>query len=170
MLRTLSLAAIAAFTAGCFSPPTASQRLADSAIDMNIALQLGRMDIAMDYIGKTARASFTREHAGWGKRVRVVDTEFGGIQSKEKDEADVVVDVSWQTLNDPTLRETHITQHWRDTRGTWSMVSETCEGDAGLLLKDEDKDAKDAKEPKPISLEPKRETSDRFETRVISAD
>src|SRR4051794_22567962 len=104
------LAGLALLTlGGCFAPTSSSQRLADAAIDMNTAMRFGRSDIAMDYVAAAARDRFTRDHATWGKYVRIVDVEFGGLKIKEKEEAEVYVNVTWQTPADPTIHETRVT-------------------------------------------------------------
>jgi hypothetical protein len=163
-------ALLLAFVAvGCFAPTSPSQRLADAAIDMNTATRFGRMDIAMEYVGGPARADFVRRHAAWHKRVRIVDLEFGGMDLKEKDEADVIINVTWQLPEDAIIRETRITQRWKDTRGTWSIVAESVDGDPGLWA---DKPKKVAR-PVPIEgamVETPAQPIELQRTRVIQGD
>jgi hypothetical protein len=131
--RLASASLLALGLAGCFAPTSATQRLSDAAIDMNTAARFGRMDIAVEYVAVAAREEFARRHAGWGKRVRIVDIEFGGMDLKEKDEAEVFVNVTWQRPDDAIIRETRITQRWKDVRGTWGVIAESAEGDAGIF-------------------------------------
>src|ERR1043166_8040320 len=108
MLRLASLLATAAL-AGCLAPTSTAQRLTDNAIEMTTAMRFGRIDIAMDYVSASARETFVQGHAAWGKQVRIVDLEFAGFRAtKDKDEAEVFVNVAWQTLSDPTLHETRV--------------------------------------------------------------
>jgi hypothetical protein len=133
MLRSLALAALAALGAACLAPPSAAQRLSDAAIDMNTATRFGRMDIAMDYVSAQGKDAFTAAHSQWGKRIRIVDVEFSGVTVKERDEADVNVTIVWQFVDDPVMRESKLVQHWKDTRGTWSILREHTEEPDGLL-------------------------------------
>jgi hypothetical protein len=182
MLRALALLVASGLAAGCLAPTSPAQKLTDNAIEMNTALQFGRMDIAGDYVAATARAVFVREHAAWGKTVRIVDLEYAGFQMKEGDQADVFVNVSWQTLADPNMHETRVVQHWKGKRGSWTIDSETTEGDPGLLggpgkaraaspppAPDAPPSAADAATPPlpTVELAPKR---NRYQTRVIYDD
>lgn len=133
-MRRLALAACLLAVAGCFSPPNAAQRLSDAAVEMNTATRFGRMDIAMEHVGAAARADFAHRHAAWGGGVRVVDLELGGFELTQRDEAEVLVSVAWQRLDESTLRVTQIAQRWRDERGRWQLIEEKRkDGDAGLL-------------------------------------
>jgi hypothetical protein len=181
MIRCVALLAGAALvTVGCLAPPSSAQRLTDNAIEMNTAMRFGRMDIAGDYVQQKARATFAVEHAAWGKNVRIVDLEYAGMQLKEKDEAETYVNVSWQTLADPTMHETKVVQHWTSDKGRWTIDSEATEGDPGLLAKPKVKapaapgspaaagDAPDAPPPLPtVQLAPNK---NRYQTRVIYDD
>ncbi len=44
--------------AGCVAPPTAAQRLSESAYDFNTAIRFGRMDIAPEHVREIAREEF----------------------------------------------------------------------------------------------------------------
>ncbi len=181
MIRSLALlGGIAIASVGCLAPPSSAQKLTDNAIDMNTAMRFGRMDIAGDYVQQKARAAFAIEHAAWGKNLRIVDLEYSGMQLKEKDEAETYVTVSWQTVADPTMHETKVTQHWTSDKGRWSIDSETTEGDPGLLAKAKLKPppapsaspaagaAADAPPPLPtVQLAPNKS---RYQTRVIYDD
>ncbi len=120
--------------AGCVAPPTASQRLSESAYDFNTAMRFGRMDLAAEHVREVAREEFNKKHAGWGKSVRVVDLEMSGITMRKDGDADVVVTVSWQWAAETTMRTTDLTQRWTSTHGTWSMISEEeHSGDKGVI-------------------------------------
>ena len=120
--------------AGCVAPPTASQRLSESAYDFNTAMRFGRMDIAAEHVREIARDEFTKKHAGWGKSIRIVDIEMSGISMRKDGDADVVVAVSWQWAAETTMRSTDVTQRWTSTHGTWTMISEEEHGgDKGVI-------------------------------------
>jgi len=119
---------------GCLPPVSPSQLLADSAYDMNVATRFGRMDVALDFVGDDARSAFTREHADWGRDLRVVDVELLNLDMGAKDQASVVLSVLWQRLDEAQTRTTQLTQSWQDGRGGWRMTSEKRSGgDLGLL-------------------------------------
>jgi len=120
--------------AGCFAPLSSAQRLTDAAIDMNTATRFGRMDIALERVGPKARADFARRHAAWGASVRIVELDFSGYDLVERDQAEVVLNVTWLRQDEATIRLTRVAQHWRDDRGQWQLVDEKRkDGDVGLL-------------------------------------
>ncbi|MCC6552692.1 MAG: hypothetical protein IT372_06670 [Polyangiaceae bacterium] len=133
-MRSLALAALTLGLAGCFAPPSSAQRLTDAALDMNAATRFGRMDIALDHVGPDARADFARRHAAWGGAVRVVDLDFAGFDMIDRDQAEVVLNVTWLRQDESIVRMTRVSQRWRDDRGTWQLISEKRkDGDSGLL-------------------------------------
>jgi hypothetical protein len=135
MLRAIVLAlASCAAVAGCALPPSAAQRLAESAYDLNTAARFGRMDIAMELVRDASRDQFGKTHAGWGKALRIVDYEMNGVSIRKDGEADVLVTVTWQRPDETTMRNTEIAQRWGSIRGSWSMISEEERGgDPGLI-------------------------------------
>lgn len=133
-MRKLALVALFTGLAGCLSPPSATQRLSDAAVEMNAATRFGRMDLALEHVGTDARADFARRHAAWGGRVRVVDLDFGGFDLVKRDEAEVILNVMWLRQDEANVRVTRVAQRWRDDRGGWRLVSEQRkDGDLGLL-------------------------------------
>jgi hypothetical protein len=132
-LRSLSLAAALALTA-CVVPPSATQRLAQAANDLNTAARFGRMDIALELVKDSAREDFSKRHAAWGRAVRIVDYDFGGMAMRKNGDADVTITISWQRPDETTMRTTDISQRWTDKLGGWIMISEEERGgDRGLL-------------------------------------
>jgi hypothetical protein len=120
--------------AGCVPPPTSAQKLAESAYDLNTAARFGRMDLAMEQVKDTSREEFTRQHALWGRAVRIVDYEFGGVSVRQDGDAEVIVTLNWQRPDDTNLRTTEILQRWTNKRGTWWMIREEERGgDPGLF-------------------------------------
>ncbi len=164
-MRICLLLAAAASLAGCVPPVSSSQLLADSAYDMNVATRFGRMDVAMDFVGEGARAAFTREHADWGKELRVVDVELLSLDIGAKDQASVVLSVLWQRLDEAQTRTTQLTQSWQDGRGGWRMISEKRSGGDQGLLGERPKPAVSA-EPGEIARAPQRSG---FQTTIIRA-
>lgn len=133
-MRGARILITAAFVlAGCMSPTTPTQRLVETANEMNTATRFGRMDIALEHVGAIARDEFTRQHASWGRGVRIVDLEVHGMSMREQSEADVFLSVSWQRADEAQVRVTHLSQTWRDDRG-WRLTKEERKGgDFGLL-------------------------------------
>lgn len=131
----LVTAALALGTGGCIAPPTAADRLTDAAYEMNMATRFGRMDVAMSFVGEKARKQFLASHSGWGRGIRISDLEFAGLEMGKKDEAIVLVHVSWQRIDESTLRTTSIKQRWTDMeKGGWVIADEIrVGGEPGLL-------------------------------------
>jgi len=119
---------------GCSSLPSPTQRLNDAAYDMNVASRFGRMDVAIEHVSAQTRAEFARRHGEWGRSLRVVDLEFGGMNLKSRSDAEVIVTVTWQRIDESDVRVTSLIQQWHDAGG-WRLVSEEEKGDGGLLAK-----------------------------------
>jgi hypothetical protein len=133
MSRALFAAAVLCLGAAACAP-SAAQRLAESANNLNVAARFGRMDMAAELVQPKAVEIFAKHHAGWGSAVRLVDIDVHSMHSVDSNDADVTVAVSWMAGNDTTLRSTEIKQRWHDTRGTWRLVSEErLAGDYGLF-------------------------------------
>ena len=146
--------------AGCIAPTSATQKLADTAYDMNNATRFGRMDVALEHVAMKSREQFQREHAGWMRNARIVDIEFNGIQVKKDGDGEVSVTLTWQRADESTTRTTSLIQRWTETRNVWTMASEEARGDDGLL--GEKEKAKDA-----VSAAPAKPERPRYQTRVI---
>lgn len=133
-LALLSLLPVAGLV-GCITPPTSADRLTDAAYEMNMATRFGRMDVALSYIGDKARKQFVASHAPWGRAIRIADLEFAGVDMPNKEEATVLVHVSWQRIDESTLRTTSILQTWKEIEGSgWLIVEEKrVSGDSGLV-------------------------------------
>ena len=128
------LAAVVFCLGAAACAPSSSQRLAESANNLNVAARFGRMDMAAELVTSKAMESFTKHHAGWGSNIRLVDVDVQSMHSVDSNNADVTVAVSWMGLTDTTLRSTEIKQRWHDTRGTWKLVTEErLAGDYGLF-------------------------------------
>lgn len=122
-----------ALSGGCLAPPSQSQRVTDSARELNLATRFGRMDVALGHAAKGAQQSFLERRTEWGKNIRIVDIELAGLAMKDEMNATIQVDVAWVRVNDDTLRTTRLAQLWRDDGG-WHLVRETrAAGDLGLF-------------------------------------
>jgi hypothetical protein len=146
--------------AGCFAPTSSTQKLADSAYDMNNATRFGRMDVALEHVAPKSREEFQKQHAGWSRVARIVDIDFNGIQVKKDGVGEVVVTLTWQRADEATTRTTSLVQQWTATRNIWTMVSEEEKGDEGLLG---EKESKAKTEPSA----PAKAERPRYQTRVI---
>jgi hypothetical protein len=159
-MRRYALALVALIgVAGCFGPPSPSQRLADSAYETNYATRFGRMDVALANVALASRAEFARAHAGWGRDIRVVDVDFSGMNIMSKEQAEVYVTVAWQRPADPELQVTNVVQRWRDDEGGWRLVEEKRASGSFGLLADEPEDGIEEPEQEPVRTH--------FPTRVI---
>jgi hypothetical protein len=135
MPRNVVLAIAACLTvAGCAIPPTAAERLAESANDLNTAVRFGRMDIAMDNVKESYREDYAKLHRAWGSALRIVDWEVTGLRVRKDGDADVNVTVTWQRFDETTMRNTELYQQWTPYRTTWALVTEEERGgDPGLI-------------------------------------
>ena len=159
-MKTAALALALLGLAGCIAPTSGTQKLADTAYDMNNATRFGRMDVALEHVAMTSREQFQREHAGWMRNARIVDIDFNGIQVKKNGEGEVSVTLTWQRADEATTRTTSLIQRWTEARNVWTMASEEAHGDEGLLgEKEKPKDAPGAAPAKP--------ERPRYQTRVI---
>jgi hypothetical protein len=160
MLRIYLAVASSLALSGCVMPPTAAQRLSDSAYDFNSAARFGRMDLASEHVREIARDEFAKKHAGWGKSIRIEDIELSNMSMRKDGDADVTINVVWHRAAETSMRTTDITQRWTSTRGTWSIISEEERGgDKGLIS--------EVETPKLDEASPATPTRPRYQTRVI---
>ena len=148
--------------AGCIAPTSGTQKLADTAYDMNNATRFGRMDVALEHVAMKSREQFQKEHAGWMRNARIVDIDFNGIQVKKDGDGEVSVTLTWQRADESTTRTTSLIQRWTETRNVWTMASEEARGDDGLLGEKEKAAAAGA-----TSAAPARPERPRYQTHVI---
>jgi hypothetical protein len=198
VLSALVSSALALANGGC-TPPTRADKLTDAAYDMNMATRFGRMDVAMSYVGEKSRRKFLDMHAGWGRGIRISDLEFAGLDMPKEGEAIVLVHVSWQRVDESTLRTTSIKQKWIDHEDHGWLIAEEARvgGEPGLLGEPRDaaimqsargapggegewvpgpsgdtrSDAEKAKDPAPApAAAPAKKPTSHFSTTVIPAD
>jgi len=125
--------AVAASLSAC-QPPTPAQKASDAARQLNMAARWGKMEDAVQRAHADDQADFQKRRAGWHSDIRIVETELAGLNMKDAVHATVQVDVSWNFVDDPTLRVTRLSQEWSDAEGKWVMTSEKrIDGDKGLF-------------------------------------
>jgi len=125
---------VAVALTGCLGTFSPVQRVQDAANDLTTATRFGRMDIATARVSRTGREPFARQHAAWGNRVSIVDSEVVGLRLRDKEHADVSVTVNWQRIDESEMRTTQLLQRWEDHHGAWLLESEERSGgDVGLL-------------------------------------
>jgi hypothetical protein len=132
----LSPAALAGLVAACASPMTPAAKLNDAVQETNMAMRMGRNDIAIEHVSIDGRAQFIAHHKTWGGEVSIVDIEFGGVEKMTEQEAVVLVGFQWFRPSEGQLRNTVVRQTWKNDKGSgpwWLAAEETASGDVGLF-------------------------------------
>lgn len=136
VFASLSPAAVAGLVAACASPMTPGAKLNDAVQETNMAMRMGRNDIALENVAVAGRAAFMAHHKSWGGDVSIVDVELGGVEKMTKSEAVVLVGFQWFRPSEGELRATVVRQTWKndDGSGPWFLFAEeTASGDVGLF-------------------------------------
>lgn len=95
--------------------------------------RFGRLELVMEKVSPKLRDEFLKNHAAWGGRVTIADTELGSFHMNGKEDAELNVRVTWYS-NEQELRSTLIHQKWHAEKGNWLLVAEArTDGDFGLL-------------------------------------
>jgi outer membrane murein-binding lipoprotein Lpp len=124
---------LGALASGCPTPETPYDKASDAARELNMAARWGRMDVAQGRTSAAAAESFSKRHAAWHDKVRIVDTELMDLKMDGPLHAVADVEISWTFSDDPTLRVTRISQKWTGSTGRWLLASERrVSGDKGL--------------------------------------
>jgi len=126
---------VAAASLACGGMLSAAGKAQEAAINLNMDARLGRAEFCLEHVEPKDRENFTKIHAAWGKKLRVVDSEIVAFKMGKDDEAaDVDVQVSWYQ---PQYGELHVTvlhQKWKAINGDWYLSSEErVDGDTGLM-------------------------------------
>ena len=131
--QLLGALGVVAATFGC-APPTPAQKASEAARELNLGARWGKMQDAVQRASKGNRATFMKNRAQWHNKVRILDSELASLNMDDATHATVLVDVSWNFADDPTLRVTRLSQKWSDSTGKWVMLSEKrTSGDEGLF-------------------------------------
>jgi hypothetical protein len=139
------LALFATLGAACIAPPSPVERLTNAAYDLNNATRFGRMDVAVSLVAEHAQGDFVSRHSDWGRSLRVLDVELGGMRLLTPDTAEVTLSVSWQRYDESTMRTSIVAQKWMRGDEGWQLAAEErAAGSPGLFKppKDERKPAK----------------------------
>lgn len=124
---------VLAATFGCM-PPTPAQKASEAARELNWDARWGKMEEAVGRSSKSYRANFLKNRKDWHDELRILDTELASLDMQDATHATVQVDVSWNFVDDPTMRTTRLEQKWSDADGKWVMLSEQrMSGDLGLF-------------------------------------
>lgn len=138
---TLALALGLACTAGCMPTETPAMKLSNDAYEVAVAARFGRMDIVVDTVKPDQREAYIEAHAEWGGPIRIVDLDYGGARIVGPDKAIVLMTVSWQRLDESTLRSTALKQTWMHDDRRWMIAKEErVGGDKGLIRELEEAD------------------------------
>ena len=97
-------------------------KLNDAVQETNMAMRMGRNDIALEHVAGDGRAQFIAHHKTWGAEVSIVDLEFGGVEKMTSDEAVVLVTFSWFRPSEGSLRNTVVRQTWKNDKGDRKSV------------------------------------------------
>jgi len=121
---------------GCiFGNMSSEERLRDSVIDLNDQARWARIDLALAQVAPALRDEYRATHHGWGRAIRVADTEILGVEvGADHAEATSTVAVRWYSTDTMTLAETTLHQKWQRAIGGYQLIEETvAEGDPRLL-------------------------------------
>ena len=133
MVRYAALAALT-FVCACVPPPGPRERLGFSAHEMNSATRFGRMDIAMSFVARDAKADFAQRHNKWHESVRIVDVDLTSMQMVDKETAEVHLKIAWHRVDESTLRSSELAQKWSYSSGDWQIEEEVRIGGAPGLF------------------------------------
>lgn len=119
---------------GCMPTETPAAKLTNDAYEVAIAARFGRMDIVVDTVKPEQREAYIEAHSEWGGPIRIVDLEYGGARIVGQDRAIVLMNISWQRIDESMLRSTAIKQTWVHTERRWMIdKEERVGGDKGLI-------------------------------------
>jgi hypothetical protein len=123
---------------GCMPVQLPGEKLNDSANDVVMATRFGRMDLVVSQVQADKREAYLEAHKDWGGKVRILDIEYGGARIVAPETALVLMTVSWQRIDESTLRNTMLKQTWSlaDQTGWRIVKEETAGGDLGLIKED----------------------------------
>lgn len=114
---------------------SSSQRLSDAARDLNVATRFGRLDVAAEHAEQSTRAQFLERRALWGTAIRIADVEVTGIKVKDREHAEVLVQLAWLHIRENLLHSTVLRQHWEnpEQKGWVLTREEHASGGEGLF-------------------------------------
>ncbi len=124
----------AAISEACGGMLSNAGKAQEAAQNLNMDARLGRTEFALEHVDAKHREGFTKIHAAWGAKIRIVDSEITTFKMKGDDAADVNVQVSWYRPETGDLHVTVLHQTWHTVKGDWFLgAEERADGDTGLL-------------------------------------
>jgi hypothetical protein len=122
--------------AGCFlDNASAGKQLSDAVTEMNKATRWGQLNLAAQMVEPVYRPQFVTNHAQWGGRVQVADSEIVHIEMAEgEDNAVAVIVYQWYETEAMTLHQSVVRQRWSRAGDGYALLSESVvQGDARLF-------------------------------------
>jgi hypothetical protein len=121
---------------GCvgIGPQSPAQRASEAARELNVNSRFGDLAGTVTMTAPTMRKQYLERRAEWGRVIRVVDVDLGGLTMTDAEHAVALVDFQWTRVDEGTLHTTRVRQEWSATEGPWLLVREKREsGDIGLF-------------------------------------
>ncbi len=133
------------------------ERLSNAAYELNTATRFGRFDVALALVERKVQPDFVRRHAGWRKKLRVVDLEVQSVRMTTPGYAEVQLEVSWHRQDQTIIQVSQVAQKWKQGADSWLLAEEVRSGgDKGLFGKPRTK--KSADKNKEAAANPSRGT------------
>ncbi len=134
-MRLCGLCLVLLSLSGCMGHQTSSQRLLESARELNLAARFGRLDLAAEHASNSSRKTFLERRSSWGGEIRVVDVNVGNLQVQDDEHAEIVVEYAWTRMDEGVLRTTAVKQYWENPeQAGWRLEREQqAAGDRGLF-------------------------------------
>lgn len=125
-----------ALLAGCLlENASAGKKLSDAVTEMNKATRWGQLNLAAQMVEPLYRPQFLENHAHWGQRVQVADSEVVHVElTPDEDNAIAMVVYQWYATEAMTLHQSVVRQRWAREGEGYALLSETIvQGDARLF-------------------------------------
>lgn len=138
MLRSIAWCACV-LLAGCFLENASSgKKLSEAVTEMNKATRWGQVSLAAQMVVPVYRRQFIENHAHWGKRVQLADSEIVHIEMHQGAESAVaVITYDWYMIESMTLHQSVVRQRWSRAGDGFALISEVVvQGDGRLLAPD----------------------------------
>jgi hypothetical protein len=122
--------------AGCFLDNASSgKQLTDAVTEMNKATRWGQLNLASQMVEPVYRRQFMANHAQWGERVQVADSEIVHVEMAEgEDSAVAVIVYQWYETAAMTLNQSVVRQRWSRAGDGYALLSEAVvQGDSRLF-------------------------------------
>ena len=137
-----------ALLAGCLlENASAGKKLTDAVTEMNKATRWGQLNFAAQMVEPVYRPQFLANHAHWGERVQVADSEVVHVElTPDEDNAVAMIVYQWYATEAMTLHQSVVRQRWAREGDGYALLSETIvQGDARLFAQ------ADAGKPAPLN-------------------